>query len=418
MTHDGFRATLNGRRTAISVVVVIGLLTTACTSSTHDGSGPTSSPSHSRSPSPSPLPVGVAYTLGHFPDLPTGSLPDSTTGALQAILEAAVKQGLPGVSATVLVAEGGAWSGAAGTADGVHAVKVRSEFSIASITKTVIAAEIMRLSEQGKLRLSDPLSEHLPKSFHFDANGATIEDLLSMESGIPDPTLSESAIAKDPRRAWTAQELLATVPSYRNKPGDHFVYEDANYMLLGLVIEETTGMSVAAALRSHILADPRLSSLVYQVEERPKGPLALPFAGQLDPNIGTVGEGYLPSKAEASAPSGSGGMASDSGALALWGYLLFGRHLLSQRSLKAMTDFGTGATYDRYGLGVFDQTNLANGFGVQAVGNGGWDVGGYSSALSVLPSEGIVISVLTNTAGDPVSLVFPVVQSLASALEG
>ena len=70
---------------------------------------------------------------------------------------------------------------------------------------------------------------------------------------------------------WTAQELLATVPSYRNKPGDHFVYEDANYMLLGLVIEETTGMSVAAALRSHILADPRLSSLVYQVEERPKG---------------------------------------------------------------------------------------------------------------------------------------------------
>ena len=102
-------------------------------------------------------------------------------------------------------------------------------------------------------------------------------------------------------------------------------------MLLGLVIEETTGMSVAAALRSHILADPRLSSLVYQVEERPKGPLALPFAGQLNPNIGTVGEGYLPSKAEASAPSGSGGMASDSGALALWGYLLFGRHLLSER---------------------------------------------------------------------------------------
>ena len=186
-------------------------------------------------------------------------------------------------------------------------------------------------------------------------------------------------------------------------------------MLLGLVVEETTGMSVAAALRSHILADPRLSSMVYQVEERPKGPLALPFGGLGRPNSYA---GYLPSKAEASAPSGSGGMASDSGALALWGYLLFGRHLLSQRSLKAMTDFGTGATYDRYGLGVFDQTNLDNGFGVLAIGNGGWDVGGYSSALSVLPSQGIVISVLTNTAGDPVSLVFPVVQRLATVLEG
>lgn len=409
MTRYGCRSALHERRTAATLVVIVALLTSACTSSTPA----------SPSPTPSPSPVGVAYTLGHFPDVPTGSVSDSTARALQDVLDAAVKQdGLPGVTATVLVAGGGAWSGAAGTADGVHPVKVRSEFSIASITKTVIAAEIMRLSEQGKLRLSDPLSEHLPKSFHFDANEATIEDLLSMESGIPDPTLSESAIAKDPRREWTAQELLATVPSYRNKPGDHFVYEDANYMLLGLVIEETTGMSVAAALRSHILADPRLSSLVYQVEERPKGPLALPFAGQLNPNIGTVGEGYLPSKAEASAPSGSGGMASDSGALALWGYLLFGRHLLSEESLRAMTDFGAGAAYDRYGLGVFDQTNLANGFGVQAVGNGGWDVGGYSSALSVLPSEGIVISVLTNTAGDPVSLVFPVVQGLASALEG
>ena len=227
----------------------------------------------------------MAYTLGHFPDVPTGSLSDSTAGALQAVLDAAVKQGLPGVTATVLVADGGAWSGAAGTADGVHPVKVRSQFAIASITKTVIAAEIMRLSEQGKLRLSDPVSEHLPPSFHFDTNGATIENLLSMESGIPDPALSESAIEADPQREWTAQELLATVPSYRSAPGDHFVYEDANYMLLGLVIEETTGMSVAAALRSHILADPRLSSMVYQVEERPKGPLALPFGGQVRPNI-------------------------------------------------------------------------------------------------------------------------------------
>ena len=354
-----------------------------------------------------------AWTL---PGCAEGSLSDSTARALQTVLDAAVKQdGLPGVTATVLIADGGAWSGAAGTADGVHPVKIRSEFTIASITKTVIAAEIMRLSEQGKLRLSDPVSAHLPPSFHFDTNGATIENLLSMESGIPDPTLSQSAIEADPRRAWTAQELLATVPSNRNPPGDHFVYEDANYMLLGLVVGETTGMSVAAALRSHILADSRLSSMVYQVEERPKGPLALPFGGLGRPNSYA---GYLPSKAEASAPSGSGGMASDSGALALWGYLLFGRHLLSEQSLLAMTDFGNGATYDRYGLGVFDQTNLANGFGVQAVGNGGWDVGGYSSALTVLPSEGIVISVMTNTAGDPVSLVFPVVQRLAAVIRG
>ena len=83
-----------------------------------------------------------------------------------------------------------------------------------------------------------------------------------------------------------------------------------------------------------------------------------------------------------------------------------------------MTDFGTGATYDRYGLGVFDQTHLGDGFAVQSVGNGGWDNGGYSSVLAVLPSKGIVISVMTNQSGDPVSLVVPVAQKLASVLLG
>jgi D-alanyl-D-alanine carboxypeptidase len=427
MTNNGFRSALTGRRYAASVVVIM-LLASACASTaTPLGFSPTPSsspvavtyatPGSSPSASTAPSSVDGAFTLGHFPAVPTGSLPDSTTRALQAALDAALDQGLPGITATVLVAGKGVWSGAAGTADGVHPVTVRSQFAIASITKTVIAAEVMWLSEQGKLRLSDPVSKHLPSSFHFDTNGATIENLLSMESGIPDPALSVSAIAADPQREWTAQEVLASVPARRSTPGDHFVYEDANYMLLGLVIAKATGMSVAAALRAHVLADPRLASMVYQVEERPKGPLALPFGSQRDPNIDKNGGAYLPTKAEASGPSGSGGMASDSGALALWGYLLFGGQILSERSLLAMTDFGSGASYDRYGLGVFDQTDLGAGFEVQSVGNGGWDEGGYSSAVAVLPSRGIVISVMTNTAGDPVDLVFPVAQKLASSLQ-
>jgi len=372
-------------------------------------------------PDPSSPPVHATYSLGNFPDVPTGSVPDFTERALQAVLDDAVEQGMPGVTATVLVADGGAWSGAAGTADGVHPVKVRSQFAIASLTKTVIAAEIMKLSEEGSLRLRDLASDHLPSNFDFDTNGATVENLLSMESGIPDPALSETAdaVLTDPLREWTAREVLASVPTHRATPGDHFVYEDANYMLLGLVIEDTTGMSVAAALRSDVLAGPHLSSIVYQTAERPKGPIALPFlGGQVRPNTIEVGGGYLPTKSQASSGSGSGGMASDSGALARWGYLLFGGQLLSEQSVLAMTDFGNDADYDRYGLGVFDQTGLGDGFEVLTVGNGGWDDGGYSTVLTVLASKGIAISVMTNTAGDPVSLVIPIAQDLASAIEG
>jgi CubicO group peptidase (beta-lactamase class C family) len=78
-----------------------------------------------------------------------------------------------------------------------------------------------------------------------------------------------------------------------------------------------------------------------------------------------------------------------------------------------MTDFGSGS----YGLGVFNQTKDGAWQGAgQAIGNGGWDDGGYSSALAVLPSMGLVISVMTNTAGDPKALVFPVAEKLASSL--
>jgi CubicO group peptidase (beta-lactamase class C family) len=167
-----------------------------------------------------------------------------------------------------------------------------------------------------------------------------------------------------------------------------------------------------------VLADPRFAALVYQPEERPAGPFALPhIGGQPRTDILQLGGGALPSASEASSGNGSGCMASDSGTLALCGYQTFGGAILSETSLRAMTDFGAANPDDGpYGLGIFDQTDLARGFGVSTVGNGGWDDGGYSSMLSVIPSEGIAIAVLTNEAGDPRELVMPLAQQMAALL--
>ena len=79
---------------------------------------------------------------------------------------------------------------------------------------------------------------------------------------------------------------------------------------------------------------------------------------------------------------------------------------------------GSGNDYDGYGLGTFDRTIKGDDFGVEAIGNGGWDPGGYSTFRSVLPSKGIVISVMTNESGPPDLLVLPVAEKLASYLEG
>jgi D-alanyl-D-alanine carboxypeptidase len=219
-------------------------------------------------------------------------------------------------------------------------------------------------------------------------------------------------------RDWSVREVLATVPAGRSKPGDHFVYEDANYMLLGMVVAQVTGRTTAEALRSGVLADPRFAALVWQPEEKPTGPLALPHVvGQLRPGILARGGGYLPSKAEASEANGSGCMASNSRTLALFGYQLFGGAIVSPQAVRTMTDFGADLPNgDRYGMGVFDQTRLANGYFAATVGNGGWDNGGYSSVMSVIPSEGIAIAVLTNEAGDPRQLVMPLAQQMAAVL--
>jgi D-alanyl-D-alanine carboxypeptidase len=401
---------------------LVAVLVAAC-----GAAAPPSQPTASRptgpliSPSPAPTTAPTAsstrpasFSIGEFGTAPTESFTTPVSTHLQSIIDAATANAVPGISATVLAAGRGGWTGVAGVSQAGVLIEPESKFGIASLTKTVVAAQVLSLAEHGAIDVDDPVADHLPGDFEFDANGATIRNLLTMESGIPDPAVPLSALDSDPARAdWGPREVLATVPADRRPPGQDFVYEDANYMLLALVIEDTTGISTARALRAGVLSEPSMAQLVYQPEEKPGAPLAAPFGGAQRLPIFEAGGGYLPFAAAAGAANGSGGMASDAASLANFGWRLYGSDMLSAQSLAAMTDFAT----DSYGIGTFNQTNLANGFDVQAVGNGGWDDLGYSSALTVLPSEGVVIAVLTNSGNGPVQVVFPIVQQLADILD-
>jgi hypothetical protein len=89
-----------------------------------------------------------------------------------------------GMSATVSTVEG-TWSGTTGKADDVRDVQVDDQFAIASITKSVVAAQVMLMVEAGELGLDDLVADHLPRDLQFDTNEATIRHLLS-----PVPSLS------------------------------------------------------------------------------------------------------------------------------------------------------------------------------------------------------------------------------------
>ena len=354
-------------------------------------------------PPPAALPsqTPAAATFLPFPEPPHQPLPADLGARLQTMLDQAIGDQVPGISATVMVGRQGTWSGVAGEADVGVPLTLDSQFGIASMTKTVIAAEIFKLIEEGQLSLADRVADHLPSGLDFNAGSATIANLLSMKSGLPDTVPPADQLSMHPNRAWPLADVLASVPARRDAPGVVPEYVNTNYILLGLVIEQVTGDRVAAALRAGVLSDDRLQRLVYQPDEKPQGPLAMPYGGRRDRDVFVSGGGYLPTRAVSSWQLGAGAMAADSESYALWAYLLFGGDLVSRDSLSAMmTDYER----NHFGMGVFDMGYLE---GVAGPGSGGHELG-YEATLVALPNHAAVICVLSNSDIDPTTSIMAI----------
>ena len=112
-------------------------------------------------------------------------------------------------------------------------------------------------------------------------------------------TDSGRALSTDPLHVWTTDEELATVGPERGPVGQAWEYIGTNYLLLGLIIEHVTGRPLAEVLRSGVLDGDGYERLIYQPDERPTDPMAMPFGAPAD-TFDEVG-GYLPSLAGATA---------------------------------------------------------------------------------------------------------------------
>src|SRR5688572_17801349 len=101
-------------------------------------------------PTPTARSTAAAFPTAAFAAITEDPVPADLAAELQSILEDGA--GPAGVSATVMSAHG-TWSGATGKADDVRDVTVNDQFSIASTTKAVTAAQVMQLVEAGELGL-------------------------------------------------------------------------------------------------------------------------------------------------------------------------------------------------------------------------------------------------------------------------
>lgn len=150
--------------------------------------------------------------------------------------------------------------------------KVNTRFAIASNTKQFTAVAIMQLMEDGKINLDDTIDKYFPK-FKY-ANQITVRELLQMRSGLVDYLNAAELYFKDEESLkilndyrekayfdeyvsdsrWTADIILNNLylSELQFEPGQAYDYCNTNYYLLGLIIEQASGVSYEDYIKENI----------------------------------------------------------------------------------------------------------------------------------------------------------------------
>lgn len=315
-------------------------------------------------------------------------LPEDTGDRLQDVIDEWVADGNNiGITAAVVTA-GGTWAGAAGV-DGAGVELVpESAMAIGSVTKTFVAAEVMRLVGEGRINLDAPVTDYVPVS--FDARGATVRQVLGMRAGFPmDQVLQvRETAAEDLDRSWSIADSLAFVEPHgpRDVLGS-FTYNNVNYWVLGQMLEQVTGEPLATSLTRDLIEPAQLERIWVQDAQQPRPPLAL---SEELPTLDTVDDDgpWLPSRSIASAATGPGDIAADSPSIARWGYLLYGGHVIDSALVTQMTEGEAAGEGWWYGLGTEGEVQD----GQLLVGHNG-DIWTYHGVLRVAMEEGVSIAV-------------------------
>ena len=363
-------------------------------------------------PLPGAVVAPVAAVAGELPAAPgvqpggpafTATSTALPSAALQARLTELRKAfSTPGVSVTIIWPDGRSWTGVSGWANVRTRTPVYSgtAFSVASVTKTFVAALMLDLAEDGRLSIDDRVRRWLPTARVPWA--VTIRQMLQHTSGLYDyfsnPTIG-SALLADKRRVWTASRALSYMRAPYFTAGNGWRYSNSNYVLLGQIVQRVTGRTVAAELRRRFIDPLGLSRTFMQGVETRRGTVATAYVQHgwgtsmrwINQSDGTP---IAPWTSLTTAAGNAGAMASSSRDLAVWARALYGGAVLEPASLAAMEDVSRSVALHasrRYGLGVMEEW-----FG------GRWTYGhngrldGSRSSIRYLPAYGFTIAVVTN----------------------
>ena len=170
---------------------------------------------------------------------------------IDAAATASLANGLTGTVVSVVDPERGTILKAYGTADAAGApLQPDAYYRIASVSKTFTALAVLRLVDEGKVALTDPISRYVADVPNGDT--ITVRDLIAMRSGVYDFTDDKAFLDRylaEPTLPWTDDDTLAIIRAHAadsTPPNEKTVYNNSNYVLLGYVIAKAERAAGAA----------------------------------------------------------------------------------------------------------------------------------------------------------------------------
>lgn len=306
------------------------------------------------------------FLIALFLTLSTGVTAQSVEKKFQQVLDSVYKANKDAVGIMIHVESPDkniSWTSAVGYAnkETQEAINENQPAIIASNTKTYVAAAIVKLVEQGKLQLNQPIENSInPKTKQllqgdgYNVNQITIKHLLSHTSGIADYINDEyfAFVFENKSHEWSRDEQIQFAIE-KGEPiaeaGKVFKYGDINYLLLTEIIENKTGKPFYTAVRQ--LLDFKKHKLNatwwYSLEDYPKNvlPLVEQYYKEYDVAVSDLHPSFD--------LYGGGGLAATTKDLAMFFQLFFeGKIIKDKKLLEQMHTYVLPKEESIYCLGV------------------------------------------------------------------
>jgi CubicO group peptidase (beta-lactamase class C family) len=280
--------------------------------------------------------------------------------------------------------------------------------SIGSITKAFTAAAIMKLAEQKKLSVDDPLKKFFPSAPADKAN-ITIHQLLTHSSGFREFLKNDGGdYEKIDKEAFLHR---AFVEPLSFKPGEKAVYTNVGFSILGIIIENISGLDYEQFLKAELFQPLNISSIGYHYPVAAKDTFAIGYQngakwGTHQQHFSDAGGGpYWNLKA-------NGGLEASLDDMFKWingftNYTILSKATIEKMFSPLVQEEGyNGESWFGYGCNISKSRR-----NTPMISNGGSN-GIYFARIIRLPKEGIVFYMVTNESSANTNLVLPNVTQL------